>query len=79
MDYQFTTIERRNGIAVVRFDRKEKLNAFSQDLILEMTEVARSFHDDLEIHAVVLTSAPKAFSAGGFSDALQARSDFKEG
>lgn len=64
MDYQFTTIERRGGIAVVRFDRKEKLNAFNQDLIVEMTAVARSFHDDLDIHAVVLTGAPKAFSAG---------------
>ena len=64
MDYQFTTIERRGGIAVVRFDRKEKLNAFNQDLIVEMTAVARWFHDDLDIHAVVLTGAPKAFSAG---------------
>jgi enoyl-CoA hydratase/carnithine racemase len=64
MDWKFTTIERDGPIAVVRFDRKQNLNAFSQDLVLELTDVARSFQDDVDIHGIVLTGAANAFSAG---------------
>ena len=58
------TIERNGAVAHVTFDRKGSLNAFNQDTILELTDVARSFHDDLETQAVVLTGAPNSFSAG---------------
>lgn len=58
------TIERNGPIAVVRFDRKGSLNAFSQSLIGELTKVARSFHDDMQTQAVVLAGSPHAFSAG---------------
>ena len=64
MNLDYVNIERRGPIAIVRFDRKENLNAFNQQLILEMTEVARSFHDDLETQAIVVTGATEAFSAG---------------
>ncbi len=58
------TIEKSGGIAIVRFDRKENLNAFNEKLVIELTHVARGFSDDLETHAVVLAGAPNAFSAG---------------
>ena len=58
------TIERSGGIAQVRFDRSDNLNAMSLDLMHELTEVALAFQDDLETIAVVLTGGPKAFSAG---------------
>lgn len=64
MKLDYVTIEKRDGIAVVRFDRKENLNAFNEKLVVELTQAARSFHDDLETHAVVLAGAPNAFSAG---------------
>lgn len=64
MVLDYVSIERRDGIAVVRFDRKANLNAFNEKLVLELTEAARSFHDDLETHAVVLSGAPNGFSAG---------------
>jgi len=60
----YVTIERQPPFAVVRFDRRENLNAFNQQLVRELTDVARSFHDDLETHYVVLTGARQAFSAG---------------
>ena len=60
----YVTIEKRGGIAVVRFDRKANLNAFNEKLVVELTHAARSFHEDLETHAVVLSGAPDAFSAG---------------
>lgn len=58
------TVEHEGPLARVRFDRKGSLNAFDQDTILALTDIARGFHDDLDIHAVVLTGAPDAFSAG---------------
>lgn len=64
MKLDYVTIEKRGGIGIVRFDRRQNLNAFNEKLVLELTHAARSFHDDLETHAVILAGAPNAFSAG---------------
>jgi enoyl-CoA hydratase/carnithine racemase len=64
MPLEYVTIEKRGPIAVVGFDRKRNLNAFNEQLVLELTHAARGFHDDLETQAVVLAGAPNAFSAG---------------
>jgi enoyl-CoA hydratase/carnithine racemase len=58
------TVDKQGPIAVVRFDRRENLNAFNQRLVRELTEVGRAFHDDLDTHYVVLAGAAEAFSAG---------------
>ena len=58
------SIEKRDGIAIVCFDRKANLNAFNEKLVIELTHAARSFFDDLETHAVILTGASNGFSAG---------------
>jgi enoyl-CoA hydratase len=64
----FVTIERGLGpegrIAVVRFDRGDGINALSPEALRQLTNAARSFEDDGETSVVVLTGAPKAFSAG---------------
>src|SRR5271154_3854156 len=59
----FVTIARDGSIATVTFDRGDGRNALSRQLILELTEAARSFADDLETQAVILT-AKGAFTAG---------------
>jgi len=64
MQLDYVSVERRGAIAIVRFDRRENLNAFNQKLVRELTEVGRSFHDDLDVHAVILTGAANGFSAG---------------
>ncbi len=64
MKLDYVTIEKRDGVAVVRFDRRENLNAFNEKLVVELTAAARSFHDDLDTHVVVLSGAPNGFSAG---------------
>ncbi len=61
---QFTTIEKQGRVAIVRFNRGDKLNALSDAVMREFTDVARSFEDDLETSAIVLTGADKFFSAG---------------
>jgi enoyl-CoA hydratase len=64
----FVTIERGLGpegrVAVVRFDRGGSINALSPEALRQLTNAARSFEDDSETSVVVLTGAPKAFSAG---------------
>lgn len=57
-------VERKGRTALVRFDRSDQINALSVGLMEELLEVARSFEDDLETTAVVLTGSPTAFSAG---------------
>jgi len=64
MKLDYVTIEKRGGIAVVRFDREANLNAFNEQLVVELTHAARSLFDDLETHAVVLAGAANGFSAG---------------
>ena len=48
MPWSYVTIDKHGPVAVVRFDRKENLNAFNQQLVRELTEAACTFHDDLE-------------------------------
>jgi len=64
IDYENVTVQRDGNVATVTFDRNGSLNAFNQATILELTDVARRFHDDLRTQAVVLSGAPNAFSAG---------------
>jgi len=64
MTYDYVTIERTEPVATVTFDRKKNLNAFDSKLILELTDVARHFQEDLDVRALVLTGSRNYFSAG---------------
>ena len=62
------TIERCLGpegrVAVVRFDRGDRVNALSPEAMRQLRDAARSFEDDLATSVVVLTGNAHAFSAG---------------
>jgi enoyl-CoA hydratase/carnithine racemase len=62
------TLERGLGpdgrVAVVRFDRRDGINALSPEALRQLTRAARSFEDDAETSVVVLTGSANAFSAG---------------
>jgi enoyl-CoA hydratase/carnithine racemase len=51
-------------VAVVRFDRRDGINALSPEALRQLTRAARSFEDDAETSVVVLTGSANAFSAG---------------
>lgn len=59
----FVRIVRDGAIATVTMDRGDGRNALSRQLILELTQAAKSFADDLETHVVILTGSG-AFTAG---------------
>ncbi len=63
-DWQFVEIERRDRVAIVRFDRGDGLNPLSLELIRELTAAAHGFAEDLETTAIVLVGAGRSFSAG---------------
>jgi len=65
MTHEFVTVERRGRVAVVTFDRGNRLNPLSLQAIRELTETALRFTDDLETSAIVLrTPDGSGFSAG---------------
>ncbi|HRD77108.1 MAG TPA: enoyl-CoA hydratase/isomerase family protein, partial [Hyphomicrobiaceae bacterium] len=68
MAEKFVTIERGLGpegrIALVRFDRGDRINALSPEAMRQLRAAAQSFDDDLETSVVVLTGNAHAFSAG---------------
>lgn len=57
-------IERDRHVAIVTFDRPEKLNALSAGLMNEIVDAARGFHTDEETRVVIFTGAGPCFSAG---------------
>lgn len=60
---EFVTISRDQGVAEVVLDRGDGRNALSRQVIVELTEAAKSFVDDLETHAIILRGEG-AFTAG---------------
>ena len=64
----FVKIERGLGpdgrIAVVRFDRGDRINTLSADAMRELRAAAQSFEDDPTISVVILTGNAQGFSAG---------------
>lgn len=64
MDFKDVRLSREGRVALVRFDRGDKLNALSLGLLQELTLAARSFEGDLQTSVVVLSGAGQAFSAG---------------
>lgn len=58
------SIERRGRIAIVRFDRRDRANAMSTELLRQLTRAARSFENDSQTSAIVLTGSPTLFTNG---------------
>jgi enoyl-CoA hydratase/carnithine racemase len=64
MKYLNLTIERKDAIATVAFNRPEKLNALSNDLMEEIESLTDELRNDFETRVVIFTGAGKHFSAG---------------
>ncbi|HOA95848.1 MAG TPA: enoyl-CoA hydratase/isomerase family protein [Quisquiliibacterium sp.] len=60
----FVKIERHGRIAIVRFDRQDRANALSIAACRALTDAARSFENDPDVCAVILTGTATNFSNG---------------
>src|SRR2546427_5647069 len=75
MDFQFLTLERRDGVATITLNRPEAFNALSLGLGRELFHAALEVDEDPTVRCVVVTGAGRAFCAGGdvrdFADNLE--------
>jgi len=63
--YDTVILERKDGYAVATFNRPEKMNAFSPELVTDFSEALGELENDGSVRAVVVTGAGQSFSAGG--------------
>jgi enoyl-CoA hydratase/carnithine racemase len=61
---KLVTISIDNGIADVRLNRPEKLNALSTEMFADLLEAGEALRKDVSLRAVVLSGNGKAFCAG---------------
>jgi 2-(1,2-epoxy-1,2-dihydrophenyl)acetyl-CoA isomerase len=54
-----------DGIATLRFNRPDKLNALSRDLLVDSIDALTKWSSDPGVGAVVVTGTGRAFCAGG--------------
>jgi 2-(1,2-epoxy-1,2-dihydrophenyl)acetyl-CoA isomerase len=66
--------EYEGPLAIVRFNRPERLNAFDTDVIRALVAHLELLAEDQNIRAVILTGAGRGFCAGGDLHALDAGS-----
>src|SRR3989454_2906732 len=75
MDFQFLTLELRDGVATITLNRPEAFNALSLGLGRELFHAALEVDEDPAVRCVVVTGAGRAFCAGGdvrdFADNLE--------
>jgi len=62
--YETLLVEKKEGIALVTFNRPEKLNTLSTRLFLDLRDLMAEFRYDLDTRVVIFTGAGRAFSAG---------------
>jgi enoyl-CoA hydratase/carnithine racemase len=71
MAFETLLIEKKDGIALVTFNRPDKLNALNTRLFLDLRDLMAEFRYDLETRVVIFTGAGRAFS-GGFDFRIEA-------
>ena len=64
MAYQTIIVETEDGIAVVRLNRPEALNALNAQLLSEVAQALTALDADEAVRCIILTGSEKAFAAG---------------
>src|SRR5436853_4546978 len=67
-----------NKVATLTFNRPDKLNALSRDLIFQSIDTLKQWGKDDEVGAIVITGAGRAFCAGGDVSAMADRKDVNQ-
>jgi enoyl-CoA hydratase len=63
-ELQYLEVERHDGVALVRLNRPEVLNALCMGLMQELAQVFGELESDDGIAVIVMTGNDKAFAAG---------------
>ncbi|MCR8641820.1 enoyl-CoA hydratase-related protein [Paenibacillus sp. N1-5-1-14] len=62
--YETILYEVTGGVARITLNRPDKFNAFTQKMLLEITEAFKAAGKDSAVRCIVLTGSGKAFNAG---------------
>jgi 2-(1,2-epoxy-1,2-dihydrophenyl)acetyl-CoA isomerase len=65
MTAEHLIVEQHDAVAVLRFNRPERLNALSQSMIQESIAALERFAVDPSVGCIVVTGAERGFCAGG--------------
>ncbi len=64
MSYENVTVEVKDHVATLTLNRPEKMNALSDELLIDMQKAFDEIERDKSIRATIVTGAGKAFCAG---------------
>lgn len=64
MDYETLEIERDGAVQIVRLNRPERLNAYTEQMLADLLRMYDEVDADDGVRAVVVTGAGRAFCAG---------------
>lgn len=64
MDYQNITLEKKNSVATLTFNRPDKMNALSPYLLYEAAQALKEVRDDDDAKVLVITGAGRGFCSG---------------
>ena len=64
MHYEFINLSQDGGVAVLRLNRPDNLNAWNQQMRDELRDAVNTLAGDDALRAVVITGTGRAFSAG---------------
>jgi len=64
MTYEHLIVEKDGHIALVSFNRPERMNALNAEMMKEIIQSAHEFYDDEHVRVVIFTGAGKHFSCG---------------
>lgn len=62
--FEHLRYELQGGVALITIDRQEALNALNQDLLMELSLAFELAQADVDVRALVITGAGRAFVAG---------------
>lgn len=71
MDYKTITFKKQNNVAIITFNRPEKMNAVNHQMTIELLAAVEDVARDNEVRVVVLSGAGRGFCSGAdfrFSD-----------
>lgn len=74
-EFEHLRYELDAGVAVVTVDRQEALNALNQDVLMELSIAFEVAQADVDVRALVITGAGRAFVAGADIAGLRAVED----
>ncbi len=71
-DYELIEVEHNGRVGLIRFNRPERLNAWTNEVGAEQLRALAEFNDDPAIAAIVLTGNGRAFCSGADISMFQA-------